>query len=167
MSHLHLELSASNDDLVEKLGEICDLKTKKDIVENALMLLGWAASEAAKGLSIAAVDEKRSVYREVQTPALQNARLTAERFAAAAQERLSEAAQERSLRAADARLKVKRLAPTDKVLQVQEALRKKGVYSGVLDGVLGGMTTVAIRAFLGRYGINVSGPIDNQILNQT
>src|SRR5262249_10139186 len=78
MSHLHLELSASHDALVEKLGEICDLKTKKDIVENALMLLGWAASEAANGLSIAAVDEKRSLYREVETPALQNARLRAE-----------------------------------------------------------------------------------------
>ena len=81
MSHLHLELSASHDALVEKLGEICDLRTKKDIVENALMLLGWAASEAAKGLSIAAVDEKRKLYREVTTPALQNARIKAELLA--------------------------------------------------------------------------------------
>ena len=83
MSHLHLELSASHDALVEKLGEICDLRTKKDIVENALMLLGWAASEAAKGLSIAAVDEKRKLYREVTTPALQNARIKAELLAKA------------------------------------------------------------------------------------
>jgi hypothetical protein len=94
MSHLHLELSDSHDALLQKLGDACDLKGKKDIVENALMLLGWAASEAAKGLSIAAVDEKRKIYREVETPALQNARLKAQRLKAAKEEEEQEQEQE-------------------------------------------------------------------------
>jgi hypothetical protein len=77
-NHLHLDLSDTHDLLVRKLMDICDLKTKKDVVENALLLLGWAATDAAKGLSIASVDEERKVYREVQTPALQNAQMKAE-----------------------------------------------------------------------------------------
>jgi hypothetical protein len=79
-NHLHLDLSDTNDLLVKKLMDICDLKTKKDVVENALLLLGWASTEAAKGLSIASVDEERKVYREVQTPALQNAQMRAEQL---------------------------------------------------------------------------------------
>jgi len=38
------------------------------------MLLGWAASEAQHGLIIAAIDEKRNVFKELQTPALMAAK---------------------------------------------------------------------------------------------
>lgn len=74
MARLQLDLSETSDDLIEKLMPLCDLKTKKDVVENALMLLGWAATEASKGRSIAAVDEERSVYREISSPALEGAK---------------------------------------------------------------------------------------------
>jgi hypothetical protein len=53
---------------------LCDLRTKKDVVENALMLLGWAAAESSKGLTIAAVNEARHLFKEVHTPALEGAR---------------------------------------------------------------------------------------------
>jgi hypothetical protein len=77
--NLHVELSDTHAVLLERLMDLCDLK-KKEVIEDALMLLGWATSEAAKGFSIASVDEKRNVYKEIRTPALQSARLRAERF---------------------------------------------------------------------------------------
>jgi len=79
MARLQLELSESHERLLNKLMDVCDLSTKKDVVENALLLLGWAAEKSAQGLSIAAVDEKRKIYKEVQTPALEGARTSAER----------------------------------------------------------------------------------------
>jgi hypothetical protein len=77
MARFNLTLTDTQDALIEDVKELCGLKTKTDVIENALMLLGWAAAEAAKGLSIAAVDEARKVYRGIQTPALQGAQLRA------------------------------------------------------------------------------------------
>jgi len=70
MARLQLDLSETDNALITTLMEMCDLRTKKDVVENALMLLGWAAKEAQRGLMIAAVDEENKNYKEVQTPAL-------------------------------------------------------------------------------------------------
>jgi len=53
---------------------LCDLKSKKDVVENALILLGWAATESSHGRSIAAIDEDRKVYKEIGTTALEGAK---------------------------------------------------------------------------------------------
>jgi hypothetical protein len=74
MARLQLDLSETHDEVITMLMEMCDLRTKKDVVENALMLLGWAASEAQHGHIIAAVDEKRQVFKELQTPALMAAK---------------------------------------------------------------------------------------------
>ena len=74
MSRLQVELSESHEKLLNRLMPLCDLATKKDVIENALLLLGWAAGQSSKGLSIAAVDESRKVYRELQMPALEGAR---------------------------------------------------------------------------------------------
>ena len=78
MARLNLDLSDTHELLLERIMKLCDLKQKKEAVENALLLLGWAAGETAKGLSIASVDEERKVYKEIQTPALASARLKAE-----------------------------------------------------------------------------------------
>jgi hypothetical protein len=78
MARLNLDLSETHEILLERIMKLCDLKQKKEVVENALLLLGWAAAESAKGLSIASVDEERKLYREIQTPALSSARLKAE-----------------------------------------------------------------------------------------
>jgi len=74
MARLQLDLSDTYDALLEKLQPLCDLRTKKDVVENALLLLGWAAAEASQGLKIAAIDESKNVFKEVHTPALEGAR---------------------------------------------------------------------------------------------
>lgn len=69
---------------------LCDLKTKKDVVENALTLLGWAATQSSKGLSIAAVDEERKIYKEVVTTALEGAKNSSARLNAATTENISD-----------------------------------------------------------------------------
>ena len=84
MARSNFSLSDTHNSLIDDLKELCDLQTRKDVVENALMLLGWAATESAKNLSIASVDEGSKVYREVQTPALQGARMKAVRTKRAA-----------------------------------------------------------------------------------
>jgi hypothetical protein len=78
MARLNLDLSDTQEALLKRVMQLCDLSQKKDAVENALLLLGWAAAESAKGLSIASVDDGRKLYREIQTPALNSARLKAE-----------------------------------------------------------------------------------------
>ncbi len=74
MARLQLDLTKTQDEMVTTLMEVCDLRTKKDVIENALMLLAWAATEAKRGLMIAAVDEAGKTYKEIQTPALMGAR---------------------------------------------------------------------------------------------
>ncbi|MEA2878525.1 MAG: hypothetical protein QOF14_3721 [Hyphomicrobiales bacterium] len=74
MARLQLDLTETHDALLTTLMKMCDLRTKKDVIENALMLLGWAATEASNGLMIAAVDETGKTYKEIQTPALMGAR---------------------------------------------------------------------------------------------
>jgi len=44
----------------------------KDLVNNALSILEWAADETARGNEIAAVNEEQSTYRVLVTPLLQH-----------------------------------------------------------------------------------------------
>jgi len=74
----NLDLSETQEALLKQVMSLCGLSSKKEAIENALTLLGWAAIESANGLSIASVDETRKQYREITTPALQNARMKAE-----------------------------------------------------------------------------------------
>jgi hypothetical protein len=74
----NLDLSPQHEALITHVMEMSALKSKKDVIENALTLMGWAVAASAKGLSIASVDDERKIYREIQTPALVNARLQAQ-----------------------------------------------------------------------------------------
>jgi hypothetical protein len=58
---------------------------------------------------------------------------------------------------------VPRLTP-DGVRKVQQSLKDKGFNPGPIDGVVGPLTTDAVREFQGRYGIKARGEIDNQTL---
>jgi len=89
MARLNLDLTDTQSELVERLMKMCDLRSKTDVVENGLILLGWAAREVQHGLTIAAVDETQKIYREVQTPALEGARRVGEKRAAAESEPLA------------------------------------------------------------------------------
>jgi hypothetical protein len=74
----NLDLSNAHEALIKQLQDMCELKTKKDVIENALTILGWAAAESTRGYSIASVDDEHKVYREIQMPALSAARMKAQ-----------------------------------------------------------------------------------------
>lgn len=80
MARLQLNLSDTSENLIARLMPLCDLRTKTDVVENALMLLGWAATEVSQGRTIAAIDEKSNLFKEISTPALEGARGFKERM---------------------------------------------------------------------------------------
>ncbi|MBV8594480.1 MAG: hypothetical protein JOZ27_09295 [Caulobacteraceae bacterium] len=69
-ARLQARLSDEDDALIDRLQTLMGLKTRTAVVENALMLLAWAASQTYEGLAIASVDEKRQRYNEVHLPAL-------------------------------------------------------------------------------------------------
>ena len=52
----------------------------------------------------------------------------------------------------------------EKIRQIQQALHEKGFEPGPADGILGARTKRAVRDFQDRYGITVSGELDNQTL---
>jgi peptidoglycan hydrolase-like protein with peptidoglycan-binding domain len=52
----------------------------------------------------------------------------------------------------------------DQLRRVQQALQKKGVTPGPIDGVFGPLTKAAVRKFQDRYGIEGTGEINNQTL---
>jgi hypothetical protein len=58
---------------LDELAERCGLKTRKDLINNALTLFEWAVEEVSKGRVVASVDEKEEKYREVTLPALRTA----------------------------------------------------------------------------------------------
>lgn len=74
MAREQFELSPSQSKLLEQLMVECDLPTKKAVVENALVILGWAVREVKGGRVIAAVNEADKLYRELTMPALETVR---------------------------------------------------------------------------------------------
>jgi peptidoglycan hydrolase-like protein with peptidoglycan-binding domain len=52
----------------------------------------------------------------------------------------------------------------EQIRRVQQALQKKGISPGPIDGIMGPLTMQAVRRFQDRFGIGASGEIDNQTL---
>jgi peptidoglycan hydrolase-like protein with peptidoglycan-binding domain len=50
------------------------------------------------------------------------------------------------------------------VRKVQQALQKRGIDPGPIDGIFGPLTKAAVRTFQGRYGMKPTGDVDNQTL---
>ena len=50
------------------------------------------------------------------------------------------------------------------VRKVQQALQKRGINAGPIDGVYGPLTKEAVRIFQDRYGIKATGEVNNQTL---
>jgi hypothetical protein len=72
---LQVRVSDQQKLLVDRLQELCGLKTQTAVIENALMLLAWAAAQSHLGHAIASVDEENKRYNEVHLPALQAAKI--------------------------------------------------------------------------------------------
>jgi len=75
-SRLQMNLTSIQADLLQEIQEQCHLN-KTEVVENALMLLGWAVNEKRDGRTIASVDERRRVFKEISLPALMRVRKAA------------------------------------------------------------------------------------------
>ncbi len=69
---LQIEINQSQKEELEHLVELTGLRTKKELLNNALTLLKWAVRERARGSSICSVNEKAGVYKELQMPILEN-----------------------------------------------------------------------------------------------
>ena len=66
--------------------------------------------------------------------------------------------------AADVNMDAVPMLNTEGVRKVQQALQKKGINPGPIDGVYGPLTKEAVRNFQDRYGIKATGDVDNQTL---
>ena len=69
---LNLEVDKAQMDSLKALVERTGANSMKDLINNSLTILEWAADETSKGNEIAAVNEKTSVYRVLVIPLLQN-----------------------------------------------------------------------------------------------
>jgi hypothetical protein len=79
ITRIQIELSDENLSRYEKLMEKCGVRTKKDLINNALTLLEWAIRERENGRVIASVDEKTEKYKEVLLPIFASIPLNDER----------------------------------------------------------------------------------------
>jgi hypothetical protein len=70
---IQVELDEQGVAIVNKVREMTGLNTYKELFNNAITLLDWAARQTYKGLSIAAADGQKQEYRELEMPALQYA----------------------------------------------------------------------------------------------
>src|SRR5260370_42573188 len=70
---IQIELDEHGVAIVNKVRSMTGISTYKDLFNNAITLLDWAARQAYKGLAVAATDEEKQQYRELEMPALQYA----------------------------------------------------------------------------------------------
>ena len=71
---VQFDLTESAVNRIDELITLSEASTRKNYVENALVLMEWALSMAQKGYTIAAVDENNDSFREVTTPLITSIR---------------------------------------------------------------------------------------------
>jgi len=70
MVRMQFELTEDQNRGLEALKDKIKVRTKKDLINNALTLLEWAIQEREKGRIIASVDEQNDRYKELVMPIL-------------------------------------------------------------------------------------------------
>jgi hypothetical protein len=70
VTRIQFEADAEKMAEIEALMAGCGIETRKELFNNALTLLKWAIEHTRQGHTIAAIDEKNQVYRELQMPIL-------------------------------------------------------------------------------------------------
>ncbi len=60
---------ARYEELTTLMGEV-NVRTKKELINNALSLLEWVVKEVKSGKTIASVDEQKGKYKEICMPIL-------------------------------------------------------------------------------------------------
>jgi len=75
MYRLQFELTERGKEDFSNLKRIFDLRTNKELLNNALTFLSWAAAQIHSGRIIASVDEKSEKYRELSMPIFDSVRI--------------------------------------------------------------------------------------------
>jgi hypothetical protein len=70
---IQIDLDEHGVAIVNKVRDMTGLGTYKALFNNAITLLDWAARQAYKGLAVAAANEEKEEYRELEMPALRYA----------------------------------------------------------------------------------------------
>ena len=65
-----VDLSEEELTSIERLGSLAGLRTKKEVILNAITLFRWAAKEIMYGRTICSIDEKTQVVKQLELPAL-------------------------------------------------------------------------------------------------
>jgi TRAP-type C4-dicarboxylate transport system substrate-binding protein len=79
-----VEMDQEQMEVLEELLKLGGLKTKRDLLNNALTLLKWAARERSKGNSVCSVTPNGQLSKELEMPFLETIAVTVQRAAAAA-----------------------------------------------------------------------------------
>lgn len=88
-TRLQIEIERHAMDELEDLQKLGGLKTKRDLLNNALTLLKWAAREKSKGHSICSASSDGHIHKELELPFLETVAVTVHRAAAAAAARVN------------------------------------------------------------------------------
>lgn len=70
---LQVELSAGQLDTLNELQDAGDLRTKKELLDNAFTLLKWAVRQKQEGHLIVSMNKQTGAVRELEFPYLQRA----------------------------------------------------------------------------------------------
>lgn len=73
MTTLHrfqIDLTKEELNSIERLGTLAGLRTKKEVILNAITLFRWAAKEILSGRTICSIDERTKAIKQLELPAL-------------------------------------------------------------------------------------------------
>lgn len=71
-----VELNPEHVNELERLRELAGAGTNRELFNNAVTLLKWAADEKQQGRAIVSLDEVKKNYRELKMPTLENIAVT-------------------------------------------------------------------------------------------
>lgn len=69
-NRFQMDLSNADMELINRLATLAGLKTKKELLLNAVTLFKWAAQEAMYGRTVCTVSESDGKIRQLELPAL-------------------------------------------------------------------------------------------------
>ena len=69
---LQVEIDQEQMNELERLLQVGGLRTKKELLNNALTLLKWAVKEKGRGCAIVSVNEQEGTYKELEMPFLEH-----------------------------------------------------------------------------------------------
>lgn len=72
-SRLQIEVSPPQLAHIQALMSVCDFRTQKELINNALTLFEWAVEEVQRGNDVAAFNRDNNSYEVLRMPALKTA----------------------------------------------------------------------------------------------